>query len=85
MVSTLGSTPAEEDEPFDPVDIGLFGSVAVVPGADRLSDLVKQLGFSALPHHQFPNNGRAAARLGAMSKRRYRGGLKNLGEGPVRR
>ena len=45
MVSTLGSTPAEEDEPFDPVDIGLFGPVAVVPGEDRLSDLVKQLGF----------------------------------------
>ena len=35
----------KEDEPFDPVDICLFGSVAVMPGADRLSNLVKELGF----------------------------------------
>ena len=33
----------EEDEAFDPVDIGFLSPWAVMPGADCLADLVKEL------------------------------------------
>lgn len=38
----------EEDEALDPMDIGFFGLIAVMPRADRLPNLVEQLGFSTV-------------------------------------
>jgi hypothetical protein len=35
----------EKDEAFDPVDIGFLGSWTVVARADRLADLIEELGF----------------------------------------
>ena len=35
----------EEDEAFDPADISLLGLIAVLPGTDRLADLVEEPGF----------------------------------------
>lgn len=32
----------EEDEPFDPGDVGLFGADGIVFAADRISDLVEK-------------------------------------------
>jgi hypothetical protein len=36
----------EEDKAFDPTDVGLLGPQTIVPGPNRLTDLVKQLGFA---------------------------------------
>ena len=35
----------EEDESFDPSDIGIFSFDAVVPCADRLADLIEESGL----------------------------------------
>jgi hypothetical protein len=32
----------EEDKAFDPLQIGLFGTQAEVPGADEITDLIEQ-------------------------------------------
>ena len=38
----------EEDEAFDPVDIGFLSPWAVMPGADCLADLVKEFGLGSI-------------------------------------
>ena len=35
----------KEDESLDPTDIGFLRHVAIMPGADRLADLVEESGF----------------------------------------
>ena len=37
----------EKDKPFDPMDIRFLRSIAIVPRADRLADLIEELGFGA--------------------------------------
>jgi len=35
----------KEDEPFDPVDVGFLGLVAVVTETENVTDLIKQFWF----------------------------------------
>jgi hypothetical protein len=35
----------KENEPLNPMNVRFLGSVTVVPGSDRLADLIEELGF----------------------------------------
>jgi hypothetical protein len=37
----------KKDEALDPMDIGFFGSIAIMPAANGLAHLIEKLGFGA--------------------------------------
>src|SRR4030095_5274181 len=60
----------KEDEAFNPAQVGIFGTYAIVTGTNRLTDLLQELGGLMLARHTMTRNHRALlSGIGEMPSR----------------